>query len=541
MTIKEITGLRKSGQLDKALEAAEQEFAINANNYTASALFWCLNDLCKQETDPDVISSLYERMKTLAQYCPGDNFMSVSLVTLEKRLDPMAIEIKQAIASAKEEGNNDALLIKLKNSFANGTLNHNLYSDYGWLIYYTLRNTPTNNPNKRKLLLFDYIRLELPRPNLLHSKILNEAVKIEKNTPLQFRIRDFMTLWGWDNLREEDWSQFKADNGNIVSSLVEKLIAVYAKELKTDNVQAPDEFDAIVDKALVIYPTNQYMPFYKATVLKSRGMNTEALDYYQKLILKSPSKYYLWQQASALVENIEVRIALLCKAISVEKDESFIGKCRIDLAKTLIDKGLFSNAKYELDKYHDYYVTRGWALKPEFHDVAWLLTSHEVPESTESLYKKSLKIADEFIYGSIHPVVAVKVADRIINDRNRPGKKHMQWTLRTKNGVQSLRKPSKFGLDNKAPNGTVFDIKLHEGKIVWIEKSEHNPLAEVWIRKLEGNIKLRTDHNGKTYSILSGAYIGTRLLNGIKNGDKVKIIVLQQEDGRWSAISLKKL
>lgn len=49
MTIKEITALRKSGQLSQALAAAENEIAQNANNYTASALFWCLKDLAKQQ------------------------------------------------------------------------------------------------------------------------------------------------------------------------------------------------------------------------------------------------------------------------------------------------------------------------------------------------------------------------------------------------------------------------------------------------------------------------------------------------------------
>lgn len=48
MTIREITALRRSGQLSEALQAAEAEFAQNANKFTAGALFWCLNDLLKQ-------------------------------------------------------------------------------------------------------------------------------------------------------------------------------------------------------------------------------------------------------------------------------------------------------------------------------------------------------------------------------------------------------------------------------------------------------------------------------------------------------------
>lgn len=47
-TIQEITALRKAGRLDEALQAAESEFAQNANNYTAGALFWCLNVLYKK-------------------------------------------------------------------------------------------------------------------------------------------------------------------------------------------------------------------------------------------------------------------------------------------------------------------------------------------------------------------------------------------------------------------------------------------------------------------------------------------------------------
>ena len=103
--------------------------------------------------------------------------------------------------------------------------------------------------------------------------------------------------------------------------------------MKTDNVKSPDEFNILVDEALAKFPNNQNMPLYKATVLMSLGKKDEALEYYKALILKSPSKCYLWNQASELVEEVDLKIALLCKAISVECDESFIGGCRLNLAK----------------------------------------------------------------------------------------------------------------------------------------------------------------------------------------------------------------
>lgn len=42
MTIKEITALRKAGQLEGALRVAEEEFAAHPDKFTAGALFWCL-------------------------------------------------------------------------------------------------------------------------------------------------------------------------------------------------------------------------------------------------------------------------------------------------------------------------------------------------------------------------------------------------------------------------------------------------------------------------------------------------------------------
>lgn len=53
MTIREITELRKSGHLQEALEAAEKELAQNINVYTVGGVFWCLNDLYKQQNSSD--------------------------------------------------------------------------------------------------------------------------------------------------------------------------------------------------------------------------------------------------------------------------------------------------------------------------------------------------------------------------------------------------------------------------------------------------------------------------------------------------------
>ena len=542
MTIKEITALRRAGRLDEALQAAENEFSLNANNFTAGSLFWCLNDICKQETEQETIQPLYERMNYLYEdFCSGDEYMPKSLNAIERRLDPISKELKEASVKAKNGALTDDVILRCHNLLENGNLNKKLYRDLGWLIYYNLKNTPVNDPTKRKQFLHYYLELELPRPELLHSLILSEAVKVEKNTPLQFRIRDFMNLWGWDNLRPDDWVQFQTDNGNTVTSLVEKLISVYAKELKTDNVSSTDEFNNLVDEALTKFPNNQNMPLYKAIVLMSLGKKNKALEYYKELILKSSSKCYLWSQASDLVEDVDLKIALLCKAISVERDESFIGGCRLNLAKALIEKNMMANAKYELDKYRDFYEIQGWGLKQEYRDIVNQIPQDTQAEDNRKLYDEYIPQAEEFIYSVLPSQLAIKIDDKMIDDRNRPGRKFTQWELRTKNGIVRLKKPNKFGLNNQMRNGTLFDIKLYNGRVVWIKSSEQNPLQQNWIKKQEGIVRLRVDRNGKTYAILDKTYVGEKLLRDVADGQNVKIVAISQEDGRWSAISIAKL
>ncbi|MDE5662593.1 MAG: hypothetical protein K2I37_00970 [Muribaculaceae bacterium] len=64
-------------------------------------------------------------------------------------------------------------------------------------------------------------------------------------------------------------------------------------------------------------------------------------------------------------------------------------------------------------------------------------------------------------------VVAVKVADSHNEDRKPPDRKILTWILRTEKETTRVRKPAKFRLNNRTPNGAIFDIKLHDGKVVW--------------------------------------------------------------------------
>lgn len=537
MTIKEITQLRKSGQIEEAFQAAESEFELNANKYTASALFWCLNDMRKLQTMSEASDSV-ERMQSLYQnYCEGDEYMQKTLESASKLILPHYKDLQDAVDKAKNGLDVSGTYRELISLLENDEINPQLYGNLGWLIYFMLKRTQSDDVQLRKALLYQYLKLELPRPSLLHSLILVEGIKVEQDKPLQFRIRDFIKLWGLENLREEDWEQFQSKDNNTLPSSVEKLIGVYAKELKTDNIVSPDDFSALVDQALVRYPYNQNMPYFKATVLLSQGKKEEALSYYKDLIIKYPSKFYLWHQASELIDDVVTKIGFLSKALTSGADSEYLGGVRLRMAGLMIERNLDGNARYELEKYQETYQAKGWKLKPEFWTMYNKVSTAVTAENNSNVYKAYSRKADDYIYGSLPETMAVKVSDKSVDDRLHSGKKYIQWTLRADNAVLRLKKPNRFGLDRYARNGSVFTVRIIEGKIVWIKPSEKVP-ADSWIKQVSGNVHLRKDRNGKKYAIINGVYVSERLLSDVSEGQNINVLALCQDDGRWSAISL---
>ena len=534
----EITALRKSGRLKEALEAAEAAYAERVNGYSIGSLFWCLNDLYKTQQGEEMAQTVARLRAIYNELGMVDEYMQRSLASAERKLLPHSSRVKEAVEQAKAGGNVSSTHRELFTLFEDGKIDQRLHNDLGWLTYYVLKSTPVSDAHSRKVLLSQYFKLNLERPSILHSLILREGIKIEQNTPLQFRMRDFIRLLGPENLCEDDWAQFITDSGNTLPSTVEKLIGVYAKELKTDKVESPEDFAELVDKALLKYPKNQNMPNFKETVLLSQGRTEEALKYYRELILKFPAKFYLWNQMSELVDGLDTKIGLLSKALNCGDDEEFLGGVRLRMASLLLQKGMPSNAKFELEKYRSTYQGKGWNLKPAFWDLYNQLTSVETASDNKKLYSDYSVYANQFIYNDLPEQLIIKIDEKQLDDRNHPGRKFTQWILRGQTGILTLKKPAKFGLAPRTPNGTPFSVKTHDGKIVWIRPNQSTPHFP-WLKEVSGTIRLKTDRKGNRYTIIQGVYVGEKLLKRMEDGRAIKVLAIQQEDGRWSAISLE--
>lgn len=85
MSYKEVTALRKSGNLESALAMARADYERLQGQWESSALFWCLND--KYKTIPDVSErkTVIDEMHELAGMMPGeDEFIGKALAAADK-------------------------------------------------------------------------------------------------------------------------------------------------------------------------------------------------------------------------------------------------------------------------------------------------------------------------------------------------------------------------------------------------------------------------------------------------------------------------
>lgn len=540
MTVKEIIALRKSGHLQEALEASEREFHYTPNSLTAGALFWCLSDICRLQQGDEAAATL-QRMHTLhSEHCAQDEHITRAMEHLKQRQSTMTQWVKSLLEKAKEGHSIAADYERLITAFRQGKVSEHLHISLGWLTYHELRNTPLQeNAEYHRRLLHHYLALSVPRPSLLHSRILREAVRVKREVLMKFRLLDFLNLWGVEHLRDEDWERYHTASDRVLPSLVERLIAAYVKEIKMSRKAATDDFFRIVERAVSRYPDSQNMPYFMASVLLSQGRAEEALDYYRHLLVRYPSKSYLWHQAAAVTTDAEMQVALLCKAISSGAQEEFIGSARLRLATILMQRQMPSNALYELEKYRLLYQKKGWKLRWDYWRCRNQAAGASPVESNASLYASYAGMAEGFLYSALPAEAALKVSEVLYDDNYHPGRKVMCWTLRTDRGTFRLRRPDKFGLPSGISDGTPFDIRLSDGKIVWI-KPRVEPIEAEWIRRHSGQLRLQRDRHGRPYALLDGILIGFSLLAGIADGSHVTVEAYRQNDGRWMAFALQR-
>lgn len=424
--------------------------------------------------------------------------------------------------------------------------------------YFKLYSASKANASKAEYLSIvdDYLNQiqEFEVKNEFHSKILNSILFALDDKDVVFY--SIFPKWGFNSFRDEDWNPNVSADGKKYDSLASKAILRY---LKDQNIKfgEDEKFETLLKTAWRKEPENENFMRAYSRCLAARGKQTEAFNLIKTFIIKNP-KWYLWTDLAKATEDKDVSLGYYCKALSLQKDDSFTVNVRFAIAEELISRGRYSEALHELNIYEKVYnqhKAEGWNLKRPFYNLKSKIPAGTVAsESNESLYKQFKSTAEYDFYKDYPRMEMAYVEKQLIEDRNNNGRIKTRFILMASNGVTIQINPNLFGLQKSLPMGTCFDVRYKEETIPSKRpdgKARTKKVAlavqqiktdSIVFKEFHGQLEIRKDRKGNDFAIIQDVYISQKFLTEHQTGETVKVLALSGPDrAKWQAYRLESL
>jgi hypothetical protein len=307
-----------------------------------------------------------------------------------------------------------------------------------------------------------------------HSEILNLAERFMKEND-EWRFLNFFKSWNPENLRNEDWKEIKKDE-NTYRPLATKAIKKAFEILKTQTSEK--NLSWLIqpyEKAIKLFPDDEWLLREKALLHFKNHELELAIKIYKQLVLELSDKHYVWQEFSdCIVSDNSLKIGMLSKALSLEKNEDFLGDIHLDLAKALIDQNLLENALVELEAYKKHREIKGWKLSSlcdELHKKASAVKLSL--KDNRELFKKYIPFAENFAYADFD------WTEVVLTNKWKDEKGKERLTFSDGKIIEFVIGKSRFEILKQTELGQVFKFKLHkqevkkevEAKFVWMGKT----------------------------------------------------------------------
>lgn len=307
-----------------------------------------------------------------------------------------------------------------------------------------------------------------------HSEILNLAERFMKEKD-EWRFINFFKNWNPENLRTDDWKETKKDE-HTYKPLATKAIKKGFEVLKIQLYE--QDLSWLIksyETAIKFLPEDEWLLREKALLHFKNNELELAVKIYKQLVLELADKHYVWQEFSdCIVSDNSLKIGMLSKALSLEKNEDFLGNIHLELAKTLFDNELIENCIIELNLYKKHRELKGWRLTENYVEILDKTKNQNVNiKDNKNLYEKYIPIAEQYAYEEIEWTELVLV-DKWKNDE---GKERVAFT----NGkaIDFSIGSRRFNLLKQSSSGNVYKFKLHkqeirkevEAKFAWMGKT----------------------------------------------------------------------
>jgi tetratricopeptide (TPR) repeat protein len=286
-----VFALRKQGKLREAYESAKHLVASDPEDeWNIKAFGWCLIDLIKlaaKEGNQEKIRFFIEELNAL-RINPNDEILTKqvefvnSLADQNKQLAIRARDLSRRGAHEKAADIYRTIL---------GARGHDeeIHTSLAWELYRILKGllaSEHRNVYRMKSHLQEYLQLSVEKPSLVHSLILQLALKLADENAFDFA--RFVRLWDLENLRPEDFEHSSSNTSDWIGSsdssktfppLAERVILKASKSAtKSCDEETCRYLIPYLEHAIGCYPENIWLKLNKARVLVALGDPNQALE-----------------------------------------------------------------------------------------------------------------------------------------------------------------------------------------------------------------------------------------------------------------------
>lgn len=213
---------------------------------------------------------------------------------------------------------------------------------------------------------------------------------------------------GFDWLEDADYKE-RPDKNNpekMYPALAETILGTYAKRLtKADEVYATSQR---LEKAIELLtvqirknPSYEWLPYYKIKLLTRANQQDKAFQELTIFARKKHRDFWIWDLMSTFVAQ-EDAFNCLCMALCTKAKDDMLCKTQEKIIPLLLEKEMFAEAKYELDKLLATRKQKNWKISQQHLDWQqenWY-DAHEAAQNRDTLKVYALK-AEEIIYRTL--------------------------------------------------------------------------------------------------------------------------------------------
>ena len=409
ITSKEVFAKRKEGAIDEAYKMAlELMAAPQVDGWDQKAFGWCLIDLIKRDVkNGNTENLLHYRMQLESiKFDPSDDVLTKGIRNALSLCNPFGQQISEARALSKNGRRAEAAAIYRK-VWANGAADQETQTSFGWELYRHAKELMAGenlNLGAVKRNLSDYLKLDLDKPSLLHTCVLQLAAKLAGQDKLSMLA--FSRQWNFKYLRPEDFERYRAEDGKEYPSLAEKVIQHAGKEAAaSEHAEEQAYMLPFIDLAIERFPDNVFLKLNKAKVLLALGRHHEALAFGIAVTKAKSNDYWAWGLLGEIVSqrDPDASLGCYCKALTCPAEDKFTGKIRLEVAKRMLEANDYAGAKHEVEAIVRAKEQEGYKIPDAVTSIAaqdWF-AGVQAKASNRDYYRLHAKAAEALLFNDL--------------------------------------------------------------------------------------------------------------------------------------------